>query len=123
MARHTWHGTAARSSLLAALAEIGRFAEDSGLGEWSPWFTRARALLDDEDPVPPYHGDLLPDDSPLGLRQLAAAAVQAWVFGGMGSWNDLGFGDDAVQAGYERSTRKLYDAIRDAVAASASGVS
>ncbi|WP_053202166.1 hypothetical protein [Jiangella muralis] len=110
---------AARSTLLAALDEIGRFAEDAGLGEWSEWFTRAQALLDDEEPVAPYHGDILPEQSPLQLRQLAAAAVQAWVFGGMGSWNDVWLEDQVARTSHERLSRALYDAILTALTAAA----
>ena len=33
-------------------------------------------------------------------RHLGPTAARAWVFGGMGSWNDIGFVDGAVQSEY-----------------------
>ncbi len=42
-----------------------------------------------------------------------AASVAAFVFGGMGSWNDTGFADREMQARYERVTRQLYIAVMD----------
>jgi hypothetical protein len=41
--------------------------------------------------------------------------VGAFVFGGMGSWNDCGFDDRKLQAQYEQVTKKLYVAVMDAL--------
>jgi hypothetical protein len=46
-------------------------------------------------------------------------ASQAWVFGGMGSWNDLGFPDAADNDRYRAVTAGLYDAVLGAIAAAA----
>jgi hypothetical protein len=52
--------------------------------------------------LPPYAEDLL------------AAAQWAWVFGGMGSWNDMSFeGDDSTE--YAQLTQELYAAVNEAV--------
>jgi hypothetical protein len=107
----------ARSILRSALREIEEFANRSGLDDWSPWFARAEALLDAPAPSPPYHADMLPSDASLQRRQLAAAAVQAWVFGGMGSWNDMGPSDSALPGEYEQVSRQLYDALLNALSA------
>src|SRR5258708_16386767 len=65
-------------------------------------------------PIAPYHPDVLPADGySLSARQLMAASVAAFVFGGMGSWNDTGFADREMQARYERVTRQLYIAVMD----------
>lgn len=55
-----------------------------------------------------YHSDLAPTPAiPLEAKQLLAAVQAAWVFGGMGSWNDLGFdGDD--QREYDALSGKLF---------------
>lgn len=45
---------------------------------------------------------------------LLEAAQRAWVFGGMGCWNDLGF-DGAAQVAYERVSEQLYDAVCSAI--------
>ena len=62
-----------------------------------------------------YHKDLAPrgflsDDAAM----LLDACQSAWVFGGMGSWNDLGFqGED--QKTYERVSDRLFDALNAAI--------
>ena len=90
------------------------FAQSSeGAQSWAKVFTDARQLLTDAAPQPPYHADILPPDGySLPARQLLAAAAQTDVFGGMGSWNDLGFSDKSVQAEYEQVTRELYEAVK-----------
>jgi hypothetical protein len=50
------------------------------------------------------------------------AAQSAWVFGGMGSWNDLGFAG-AEQKEYERVSKHLYAALTDAICAWSRGSS
>lgn len=108
---------AARHELRAALEETREFAETCELDTWSTWFSEALDLLDAPEPVIPYHPDLAPAGLPVESRQLLAAAVAAWVFGGMGSWNDLGFPDATVQAEYDRRTGRLYASILGALAA------
>lgn len=112
----------ARNGLRAALSEIQTFAERfDELNSWASWFTTAETLLDDPAPAAPYHRDLLPRDASLDRRQLAAAVVQGWVFGGMGSWNDGGLLDPADQREYERVGANLYTALLVALPAAANG--
>ncbi|MCC6412891.1 MAG: hypothetical protein IT270_14600 [Saprospiraceae bacterium] len=49
--------------------------------------------------------------------QLLYAADSAWVFGGMGSWNDQSFEDKEVNGRYERLSALLYNAINGAIMA------
>jgi hypothetical protein len=76
---------------------------------WSDNFEVARKILFDFEPVEsdefiPY--GLYENES----RQLIEAAFNSWVFGGMGSWDDLAFsGDD--QDEYQFLSQDLYDAI------------
>lgn len=107
----------ARIGLRDALRAIEDFAKTEDLGFWAEWFAQADGLLDAAEPVIPYNPDLAPVTLPDENRQLLAAAVQAWVFGGMGSWNDLGFGDEAEQRVYLDATRRLYAAVLTATAA------
>ena len=80
---------------------------------WAAWFTAALRLLEASDPQPPFHVDMLPRYGySLAARQLLAAATQANVFGGMGSWNDLGFADNVRQAEYVQGTKDLYEAVK-----------
>lgn len=110
----------ARIALSEALRAIQVFAErHDKLRSWSTWFAKASALLEDPAPTPPYHADLLPPDAELDRRQLAAAVIQGWVFGGMGSWNDNGAADLATQREYERVGADLYSALLAALPAAA----
>lgn len=62
-----------------------------------------------------YHTDLTPQ----GLLAVEADAMldacqNAWVFGGMGSWNDMGFdGDDGQD--YDRVSEQLFAALTNAI--------
>lgn len=51
---------------------------------------------------------------PLASSQLLAASQAAWVFGGMGSWNDLGF-EGGDKATYERLSEDLYMLLNTAI--------
>ena len=109
-----------RSNLRTALRSAEAFARrpEMEAGSWAEWFSRARALLDDPAPEPPFHRDMLPaTDTRLAARQILAASVQAYVFGGMGSWNDLGFADADLQTEYDGVTRKLYETLKTAILA------
>lgn len=62
----------------------------------------------------PVHAN--PSLLPLEAIQLLSAAQSSWVFGGMGSWNDLGFeGED--QATYESLSEELYGTVNRAIVA------
>jgi hypothetical protein len=103
-----------RADLLSVLGRIGPLAESQGLSDWVPWFDKAIGLLDDADPVAPYHQDLLPAQAPLENRQLAAASIQAFVFGGMGSWNDVWLSDPSAKSSYDNLSAELYTALLNA---------
>jgi hypothetical protein len=80
---------------------------------WADCFSKSLQLLDSPAPVPPYHLDLLPDTGfELEARQVMAAAAHAYVFGGMGSWNDMGFAEEDLSSEYQRVTRELYEAVK-----------
>lgn len=100
--------------LRASIAEAEVFARRPGVdaGQWADCFSKSLELLDSPHPVPPFHLDILPDAGfDLETRQVMAAAMQSFVFGGMGSWNDLGFADKKLNEEYQRVTRELYEAI------------
>lgn len=112
---------AAWRDLDQALGEVSAFAAANGLEYWVPWFDRARVALLSPSPLIPYHPDLLPVDAPLERWQLAAAAVQGWVFGAMGSWNDDGPSDRRAVAEHARVTGQLYTALLTALTAAVNG--
>ncbi|MGH7269906.1 MAG: hypothetical protein ACREJ3_05695 [Polyangiaceae bacterium] len=97
----------ASQTLRDQLAATATFAEDEGLDTWTNWFRNA---LNGADEIP-YHSDMLPSDYTSAERRVVAMAAQAWVFGGMGSWNDLGFREPDRQRRYKDLTRALYDAV------------
>jgi hypothetical protein len=106
--------------LRASLEAIRAFASGHDLEPFVSAFDKARAALMSNEPlVDVYHKDLLPPGaSPLSAARLLAAAQHAWVFGGMGSWNDMGFeGDD--QRVYDRVSEELFQLLNAVIVASA----
>jgi len=102
--------------LRQALLEIERFAMRHGLESWASWFVRGCDALDQDEPRFPDYVDtsLLASFSPTA-RRLLAACYAAWVFGGMGSWNDCGFTEPDLRSEYEARSRTLYSAINSAI--------
>jgi hypothetical protein len=104
----------ARGNLIEALQAARDFAAGQQMDTWPAWFERA--LAGDRDI--PYHPDLLPAGYTNQARQLAAMAVKAWVFGGMGSWDDAYNEDSEVAAEHAAISRNLYSALLRALVAS-----
>lgn len=89
--------TALRQDLMTVLSGIEAFAARQKLEHFAGTFRKATGLLSSDHPLSEtYHSDLAPTPAmPLEAKQLLGAVQAAWVFGGMGTWNDLGFdGDD-----------------------------
>ena len=117
---------AARAGLAAQLTAAHDFAAAQAAGDrpdvgmWADIFGQAIALLTGDPSTVPvgesYDDDALPADHPPPARRLLAAAGRAWVFGGMGSWNDLGF-DPTANATYDAVSRHLHAAVLHAVVA------
>lgn len=106
--------------LKGALNEAKTFSESADLDFWARWFAQTIELLGSSVPTIPYHPDLIPPEflSP-GARRLLAGACKAWVFGGMGSWNDAHLGHPSLRKRYDSVTARLYRAVVNAVAAAA----
>ncbi len=88
-----------------ALTELQAYATEIDQERWALRFQQAYTMLR-EGPLPSwlahtFEGAALDDDA---LR-LIAASVQAHVFGGMGSWNDI---DPPDPKRYERLSEALY---------------
>lgn len=109
----------AKNSLRQTLTEIADFAFKHDLPRWGEQFDNAKLTLDSSSPEKNYyHKDLIPMDKyPLTAKQLLFSAGSSWVFGGMGSWNDLGFDSKENNATYERLSEQLYANINDAIIA------
>jgi len=88
-----------KHDLKVALTRIEQFARSQKLANFATSFRKAIDVLESEAPLSgTYHPDLACSFSvPLEARKLLAAAQFAWMFGGMGSWDDLGFVRDQQQ--------------------------
>ncbi len=101
------------------LGEIAPFARRHDCRAFAGCFEAALRTLETGAGPSVYHRDLAPrGDLPPEAERLLAVCQQAWVFGGMGSWNDLGF-EGPEQAVYERLSEALYRAVNAAIVAAA----
>jgi len=108
-----------RENLSDVLSKISAFAFSKQLDNFGQIFSRASAILESENPEKEYyHKDLIQNNNySVEARQLLFAAASAWVFGGMGSWNDLGFPDQTSEKLYSELTQILYADILDSIIA------
>lgn len=98
----------AASQLEKALVDICDFARELKIPHWPDSFARALAQLAGE-PAETHHPDLVPDGLlPSAAENLALASQAAWVFGGMGSWNDI---YETDHPRYSAVSRALFDAV------------
>lgn len=107
----------ARERLVGATSEARDLAYQLGWSEWARSFDEALAVGDSAAPRAPFHDDALPESSELPRRQLFGLASGAYVFGGMGSWNDMLPPDPSAEASYRRVTEELFAAVLQGVAA------
>lgn len=106
----------AEADLEQALEGIRAFAAEHERGTWADFFEQA---LTPPDPATEQRTfDVLPPAYPTAAHRLLARASASWVFGGMGSWNDLGrFDTPEVDARYDAVSADLHRAILAAVMA------
>ena len=110
----------ARSRLKEVLEEAIDFSSKLKSSPWARIFEKAIQCLSRERPEFAYHHDLIPSERyPLLAWQLLASAEQAWVFGGMGWWNDMGFYNPMTSRKYNRISQRLYSSILVAFAVGA----
>ena len=77
---------------------------------WNEIFIKAKNILDYElTENAGLYQDIFPSNNySLTALQLLFSAREAWVFGGMGSWNDLGFSNKEDNETYEKLSEELY---------------
>jgi len=108
----------ARSKLWDALKEAREFSSKLRSDMWAQIFNKALDCYSATRPEFSYHHDLIPESYySLKARQLLAAAEQAWVFGGMGSWNDIGFNNPLTTRKYNKISKRLYSSTLTAFVA------
>jgi hypothetical protein len=106
--------------LAQALGEIHSFSVKQDCGGFAQFFADALDTLGSGGKnLHGYHKDL----APAGLlsdqaRTILDACQRAWVFGAMGSWNDMGF-DGEDQKEYERVSEQLFQTLNQAISVAA----
>jgi hypothetical protein len=108
-----------KSDFRKALSEIREFSEQQNCGGFTQIFVKALEALDHPEAEAAYHKDLfVPGTLTADAATILKAATHAWVFGGMGSWNDMGFAGD-IQSEYERVSENLFQVLNEAIAVAA----
>ena len=108
--------------LQAALAAAEAFAlsqDETWIAEWAEVF---RAALDAgaADPSGGHYAGILPERGFSDqARRLVAMAGQAWVFGGMGSWNDVVVSEEPGRTRYGEVSEELFQAVLHGIEAAA----
>lgn len=98
--------------LHAALVEIEAYAREEDYDNWSAIFQQCIDTIDAAKPTL-EQGDMA-RFAGFDARQSAIfeACSRAWVFGGMGSWNDLAGGER-----YDAVSQSLYETLNDCIGA------
>jgi len=107
---------ALRHDLAATLSRVEAFATRQKLEGFAIAFRKAAAILSSDQPLSDaHHSDLAPTAAvPLEAKQLLGAVQAAWVFGGMGSWSDLGFAGDDQQE-YDKLSDELFARLNQSI--------
>lgn len=113
-----------KEQLIAHLPKIAEFARVHNEEGFAKAFDSALTRLVSSHPLEGlYHADIAPQNFLSEVsEQILGAAQAAWVFGGMGSWNDMEFdGEDQVQ--YEVLSEELYRLLNAAIVVAANSSS
>lgn len=111
---------AVKADLHAALRAIHEFSARHHCEGFTKCFADALVALEQPSADIGYHKDLWATGQLAGdAAALLKAAMSAWVFGGMGSWNDMGFkGDEQRQ--YEAVSEQLFERLNEGIEVAAS---
>ena len=103
-------------ALRQALSDVLAFCEQHRIDSFGGYFRKAIECLSADDPFAlVYHKDLAPEELlSLSAQQVLAACQAAWVFGGMGSWNDMAF-EGQEQRRYEKLSDTLFTLLNEAI--------
>jgi hypothetical protein len=104
----------ALSDLRTVLPEIEAYAREEKYDNFADCFARAReALASKSVEDAPWVADIMRYSGfDAGQLNVLQAINHAWVFGGMGSWNDLGAGGER----YDDLSERLFTALNDCIA-------
>ena len=107
-----------KRQLVQTLEQICQFAHKHKLDNFTAFFQGGLDCLAGNQTLEKnYHKDLVPSGwYSVEAEQILAAVSTAWVFGGMGSWNDLGFDGDDNKI-YESLSAQLYRQFNESIVA------
>jgi len=108
-----------KTYLQKALQEIHSLSQKQNYDVFEKCFANALESLSSSRPLHGYHKDFSPDGIlSSDAMALLDACQAAWVFGGMGSWNDMGFDGD-VELEYNRVSENLFSLLTEIIPAAA----
>jgi hypothetical protein len=103
----------------AGLEKIRAFSQQEKCDGFTKCFDSALKALAEPEADIGYHKDLFVAHSlSADGASLLKGAMGAWVFGGMGSWNDMGF-DGERQKEYEQVSERLFSIVNEAISTAA----
>ena len=99
------------SHIKKQLGEIAAFAHRNNLDTFAEKFEAGEKIIESNEPLADaYHADILfPGHFSLKAQRCLGAVQAAWVFGAMGSWNDVMLEDSKEHDEYERLSDELYN--------------
>ncbi len=101
-----------KNDLHEILEKISKFAHKNGCENFGKYFDKGIQALSEESFTDSDGYKIFPTNyATLEHQQLLNASKSAWVFGGMGSWNDMGFSEDDIQKEYEELSDSLFNLI------------
>jgi hypothetical protein len=107
-----------RVAFESALTRIHAFSSKNDCRAFSESFARALQALSGGTGMYGYKDLYRPGSLSRSSEAILAAAQSAWVFGGMGSWNDMIF-DGEDEREYEEASEELFSALTNAICAAA----
>lgn len=104
------------AELRGALSNCRLFAEGNDLDNFARCFRNAIETIESKgEKRYGFHKDLAVESTVSLLAEILLDACQsAWVFGGMGSWNDLYFEGESMKK-YNELSERLYQAVNNAI--------
>jgi len=107
--------SAVKQDFRISLESIHSFSKHHQCDGFTQCFADALRALDDPLADVGYHKDLsVPNQLTPEASSILKASMSAWGFGGMGSWNDMGFDGDSQQE-YENVSESLFLVLNEAI--------
>lgn len=106
--------TSVRNELKTCLEKISDFAFKETTENWGKIFEEASKMLESKNPEMNFYNEMvIRDNYNLESLQLLISANKAFVFGGMGSWNDMVFQNEELDKEYNLLSSQLYKTMME----------